>query len=158
MDPNWPASVAELPEVEAAARSIGRKLVVVKASSEREFEAAFAALVAARAGALVVSGTPYLTSQSRQLVALAARHSLPAIYDVRHHAAAGGLISYAGSNSDAYRQAGIYAGRILKGAKPSELPVMQSSTFELVINMKTARALGLKIPQSLMLRANELIQ
>jgi putative ABC transport system substrate-binding protein len=158
MDPNWPASVDELPEVEAAARVIGRKLVVVKASSEREFESAFEAIVKASAGALVVSGTPYLTSQSQQLVALAARHSIPAIYDVRLHAAAGGLISYAASNTGAYRQAGIYAGRILKGAKPSELPVLQPTTFELVINMKTAKALGLTIPQSLMLRANELIQ
>jgi putative ABC transport system substrate-binding protein len=158
MDPNWPASVDELPEVEAAARVIGGKLVVVRASSEREFESAFAAMVKAGAGALVVSGTPYLTSQSQQLVALAARHSIPAIYDVRLHAAAGGLISYAASNAGAYRQAGIYAGRILRGAKPSELPVLQPTTFELVINMNTAKALGLTIPQSLMLRADEVIQ
>jgi len=158
MDPNWPASVAELPEVEAAARVIGRKIVVVKAASEREIEPAFAAIGKAGAGALVVSGTPFMTSQSRQLVAFAARYGIPAIFDVREHVVAGGLISYSASLTGAYRQAGVYVGRILKGAKPSELPVVQPSTFELVINMKTAKALGLTIPQSLLLRADEVIQ
>jgi putative tryptophan/tyrosine transport system substrate-binding protein len=158
MDPSWTGSVAEFPEVEAAVRKIGRKFVVVKAASEREFEPAFATIVQAGAGALVVGGSPLFTSQSRQLVALAARHSIPAIYDVRNHVAAGGLISYGASLADAWRQAGVYAGRILKGAKPSEMPVLQSTTFELVINMQTAKVLGLTIPQSVLLRADEVIQ
>jgi len=158
MDPGRPASVAEYPEVEAAARSVGRKIVLVKAASEREFEPAFASIVQARAGALVVGGSALFTSRSRELVALAARHSLPAIYDVRNHAAAGGLITYGASLPAAYRQAGVYAGRILKGAQPSELPVLQSTTFELVINMKTAKALGLTVPQSLLLSADEVIR
>ena len=158
MDPGRRTSVAEYPEVEAAARSVGRKVVLVRAASEREFEPAFATIVQAGAGALVVGGSPIFTSQSRQLVALAARHSIPAIYDLRYHAAAGGLMSYGASLPAAYRQAAVYAGRILKGAKPSELPVLQSNTFELVINMKTAKALGLTIPQSLLLRADEVIQ
>ena len=158
LDPGRPASVTEFSEVEAAARTLGRKIVLVKAASEREFEPAFATFVKAGAGALAVGGSALFTSQSRQLVALAARHSIPAIYDVREHAAAGGLISYGASLADAYRQAGVYAGRILKGAKPSEMPVLQASTFELVINMKTAKALGITIPQSVLLRADEVIQ
>ncbi len=156
--PNYARSVAELPEVEAAARAIGLKIVVVNAANEREFDPAFKAIVRAGAGAILVSGSSFFTSQSRQLVTLAARHAIPAIYDVRDHVAAGGLISYAASLTVAHRQAGVYAGRILKGAKPSELPVLQPTTFELVINMKTAKALGLTIPQSLMLGADELIQ
>jgi putative ABC transport system substrate-binding protein len=158
MDPSFPPSVTEFPELEAAARTIGRKIVLVKAASEREFEPAFATIVQTGAGALVVGGSPLFTSQSRQLVALAARHSIPAIYDVRNHAAGGGLISYGASLADAWRQAGVYAGRILKGAKPSELPVLQASKFDMVINMNTAKALGLTIPQSVLLRADEVIQ
>jgi putative ABC transport system substrate-binding protein len=156
--PNHARSVAELPEVEAAARVVGQKIVVVNAASEREFDPAFAAIVRAGAGAILVSGSGFFTSQRRQLVALAARHAIPAIYDLRDHVDAGGLISYAASLTGAHRQAGVYAGRILKGAKPSELPVLQPTTFELVINLKTAKALGLTIPQSLLLRADEVIQ
>jgi putative ABC transport system substrate-binding protein len=158
LDPSWPGSVTELPEVESAARAIGRQIVVVKAASEREFASAFATMVQSGATALAVSSSPLYTSQSPQLVALAAQYRIPAIYDVRDHVVAGGLISYAASFTDAYRQAGIYAGRILRGAKPSELPVLQPSTFELIINLKTAKALGLTIPQSLLLRADEVIQ
>ncbi len=158
IDPNFAASVNELREVEEAGRTIGRKIVAVKAENEREFDGAFTRIVQAGAGALVVSGSPSFTSESRTLVALAARHAIPAIYDVRDYAAAGGLISYSASFTDAYRQAGVYAGRILKGAKPSELPVLQPTAFELVINLKTAKALGLEVPTSIMLRADEVIE
>jgi putative ABC transport system substrate-binding protein len=157
MDPGWTGSMAEVPEVEAAVRRIGRKFVVVKAASEREFEPAFTTVVQAGTGALVVGGSPLFTSQSQRLVALAARYSIPAIYDVRNHVDAGGLISYGASLADAWREAGIYVGRILKGAKPSEMPVLQSRSFELVINMQTAKALGLTVPQALLLRADEVI-
>jgi putative ABC transport system substrate-binding protein len=157
-DPNRRGIVAEYAEVEAASRQVGRKIVLVKAASEREFEPAFAAIAKAGAGALVVGGSALFTSERGQLVGLAARHSIPAIYDSRYHAAAGGLISYGASLQDAYRQAGVYAGRILKGANPAELPVLQSSTFELVINVKTAKALGLTVPKDLLLRADEVIQ
>ncbi len=142
IDPNFAASVNELREVEEAGRTIGRKIVAVKAENEREFDGAFTRIVQAGAGALVVSGSPSFTSESRTLVALAARHAIPAIYDVRDYAAAGGLISYSASFTGAYRQAGVYAGRILKGAKPSELPVLQPTAFELVINLKTAKVAG----------------
>ena len=158
IDPNFAASVNELREVEEAGRTIGRKIVAVKAENEREFDGAFTRIVQAGAGALVVSGSPSFTSESRTLVALAARHAIPAIYDIRDYAAAGGLISYSASFTGAYRQAGVYAGRILKGAKPSELPVLQPIRFELVINLKTAKALGLEVPTSIMLRADEVIE
>ncbi len=158
MDPNWPGSLVDLRETESAARAIGLQVVVVKAGSEHEFEPAFRTIVQARAASLIVSGSPFFTSKRREVVALAARHAMPAIYDVRDHAAAGGLMSYSASFTDAYRQAGVYAGRILKGAKPAQLPVLQPTTFELIINTNTAKALGLAIPQTLLLRADELIQ
>ena len=112
----------------------------------------------AGARALLVSGSPLFSSQRRELVALTARHAIPAIYDVQEFVQNGGLMSYAGSLTASYHQAGVYAGRILRGAKPSELPVMQPTAFALSINMKTAKALGLTVPQSLMLRADEVIQ
>jgi putative ABC transport system substrate-binding protein len=157
-DVNYPASEAGLPAVEAAGRALGRQVVVVKVASEREFEEAFAKIVQSGAGALLVSGGPFFASQRHALVKLAARHAIPAIYDQRDFVVDGGLMSYSASFTGAYRQAGIYAGKILKGAKPSELPVLQPNTFEFVLNLKTAKALGLDVPQSIQLRANEVIE
>ena len=158
IDPTFPASSAELPQLQVAARSIGKRIVVARASTEREVDLAFGNLVAARPGGLIVSGSPLFTSQSRRLTALAAQSTLPAIYDVREHVAAGGLMSYSASLTGAYRQAGIYAGKILNGAKPAELPVLQPTKFELVLNLKTAKELGLAVPQSLLLRPHEVIE
>jgi putative tryptophan/tyrosine transport system substrate-binding protein len=155
-----PRFARELPAVEGAGRALGRQLlvVVIKAASERELDAAFSAIVQAGAGALVVGGGPFFTSQRRRLVALAAQHAIPAIYDSREHVEAGGLMSYGTSLTTAYRQAGLYAGRILKGAKTSELPVMQPTTFELVINLRTAKSLGLTVPLTLQAAADEVIE
>jgi putative ABC transport system substrate-binding protein len=158
MDPASPWTVVELPDVEAAGRALGRQIVVVKAGDEREIEAAFPKILQAGAGALTVGGGPFFTSQRHALVALAARHGIPAIYDLRDYVEAGGLISYGASFSGAYRQAGAYAGRILKGAKPSELPVLQPTTFELTINLKTAKALGLEVPLIMRMTADEVIE
>jgi putative ABC transport system substrate-binding protein len=155
MDPKF---AKELAAVEGAGRALGRQILVVKAASEKELDAAFPQMVQARAGALLVGGGPFFTSQSRRLVELAARHAIPAIYDARDHVEAGGLMSYATSITNAYRYAGVYTGRILKGAKTSELPVMQPTTFELVINRKTARTLALTIPQTLLVAADEIIE
>jgi putative ABC transport system substrate-binding protein len=157
-DPNQPGTAAEMPELEAMARSLGKKIVIAKAVSAREFEAAFAAIAQSGAGALLVSGSPTFTDSRAALVALVARHRLPAIYDLREIAEIGGLISFSGSIADAYRQAGVYTGRILKGAKPAELPVLLPSKFELVVNLKTAKALGIVVPQSILVRADEVIE
>jgi putative ABC transport system substrate-binding protein len=158
LDPNYRGSQDALANVKAAGRVIERQIVIVEAASEREFDGAFAKIVQAGAGALLIAGSPFLTSQRRALVELAARHAIPTIYDQRDHVMVGGLISYAASFTGAYRQAGTYAGRILKGAKPSDLPVLQPTTFELSVNLKTAKALGLRVPPSIMLRADELIE
>jgi putative ABC transport system substrate-binding protein len=157
-DVNYPGSEAGLPAIEAAGRALGRRIVVVKVSNEREFEAAFAKIAQAGAGALLVNGSPFFTSQRGALIALAARHGIPAIYDQRDFVVDGGLMSYSASFTGAYRQAGIYVGKILKGAKPSELPVLQPTTFEFVLNLRTAKALGLDVPQSIQLRADEVIE
>ena len=158
LDPNWPGSAAELPDLEVTAQAFEMKMFVAKAPSEREFEAALAAIRQAGANALVVSGSPTFTSHRQALVALVARHRLPAIYDLRDHVEAGGLISYSGSLAGAYREAGVYAGRILKGAKPADLPVLQPTQFELVVNLKAAKALGLTVPQSILVRAGDVIE
>jgi putative ABC transport system substrate-binding protein len=158
VDPKFPEAVVESRDVEEAGRTIGQKIVPVNAGSEREFDTAFASIVQAGAGALVVIGSPLFTSKSQTLVALSARHAIPTIYDQRDYVAAGGLISYSTSFTDAYRRAGVYAGRILKGARPSELPVLQPTTFELVINLKTVKAFGLTVPPTLLATADEVIE
>jgi putative tryptophan/tyrosine transport system substrate-binding protein len=152
---NTPRNIADLQE---AAHAKARQLHILKAGTESDIDAAFATLVELHAGALVVVGDPFLTSQREQLVALAARHAVPAIYTFREYAASGGLISYGANLPAAFRQVGVYAGKILKGEKPTDLPVHQSTRIELVINIKTAKALGLTVPQSLLARADEVIE
>jgi ABC-type uncharacterized transport system substrate-binding protein len=145
-------------DIQAAARTLGLELHILHASTEREIDAAFAALTRLRAGALVISPEAFFNSRSEQLAALTVRHAVPAIYTYREFAAAGGLMSYGGSITDSYRQAGVYIGRILKGEKPADLPVQQSAKVELIINMKTAKALGLTVPLALLGRADEVIE
>lgn len=157
-DSNYPSFETALPEIEAAARALGRQIVPLKVSNARDFEPAFARVAQAGAGALLISGSPFFTSQRRALIALAARHAIPTIYDQRVSVQEGGLISYSASFSGAYREAGRYAGKILKGAKPSELPVLQPTIFEFAINLKTAKTLGLAVPASLLTLADEVIE
>jgi len=149
---------AKTKDARAAADSVGQKLLVVQAGSVSELEAAFAMLVQQHAGALVVAAEPFFTSRREQLIELAARHEVPAIYALREFATAGGLMSYGTSVTEAHRIAGLYAGRILKGEKPGDLPVQQSTKVELVLNLKTAKALGLIVPLPLLGRADEVIE
>jgi putative tryptophan/tyrosine transport system substrate-binding protein len=144
--------------VQEAARAKVERFHILKASNESEIDAAFATLAQLHVGALVVGSDTFFNSRRDQLVTLAARHALPAIYALREFTEAGGLISYGPSLTAAYRQVGIYAGKILKGAKPADLPVQRSITFELVINLKAAKALNLTVPQSLLARADEVIE
>jgi putative ABC transport system substrate-binding protein len=158
MDRTYAAFVSELPNIEAAGRALGRQTVLVEIQGEGEFDSAFTEIVRLGARALLVSGGPLFTSQRRRIVALAARHDLPAVYDLREFVEAGGLISYSASITDAYRQAGRYVGQILNGASPSELPVLRPTKFELALNLKTARELNLTVPPTLLARADEVIE
>jgi putative ABC transport system substrate-binding protein len=158
VNPNFPDTGSQLKDVMEAARVIGQQVHVVNASSEADFNDAFATFVQLKAGALFVSADTLFTSRRDQLVRLVAHHKIPAIYGQREFVLAGGLMSYAPRLADAYRQVGIYVGRILKGAKPGDLPVVQPTKFELTINLKTAKALGLEIPSKLLALADEVIE
>jgi ABC-type uncharacterized transport system substrate-binding protein len=158
VNPQNPNIEAQLREMHEVGRSLGLRIGVEQASNEREIDVAFARLVQQRADALLIGADPFLHSRRQQAAALALRHRLPTIHDLREYAEAGGLMTYGNSVPDVYRHAGIYAGRILKSDKPGDLPVVQPTKFELVINLKTAKALGLDIPPTLLARAEEVIE
>ena len=158
VNPTSANAEVQLKDVPAAARTLGLEIVVQNASSEHDFDAAFAALVQQRAGALVVGSDPLFYTRRQQLAAMATRHALPAIYADREYAEAGGLMSYGTSIAAAFRQAGVYTGRILRGEQPAELPVMQATKFDLTINLITAKALGITVPPGLLVAADEVIE
>jgi len=158
LNPNFPTAMRQLKELEEAARTIDKRLFVSKASNDTELAAAFDALLQQQVGALLVVADPYFDTRRDKLIAFASQNRLPAFYHFRDYVVAGGLISYGPSITDGYRQAGIYVGRILKGAKPADLPIVQPTKIELVINQKTAKAMGFSIPPSILARADEVIE
>jgi len=158
INPTNPNAEAQSRDMQAAARTLGLQLHVLHASIERDFDTAFATLVQLRAGALVIGVDAFFINRSEQLAALALRHAVPAIFAYREFVAAGGLMSYGDDNTDAFRLMGVYAGRILKGEKPADLPVQQATKFQLFINLKTAKALGITVPLPLLARADEVIE
>jgi putative ABC transport system substrate-binding protein len=158
VNPNFADAQTQLRDVEGAAQSLGVKLLVQKAGTKLEIDAAFDDLARQKIGAVLVISDPFFTVQRVQIASLAARHAMPAVFELREYAAAGGLISYGPDLANGYRQGGVYAGKILKGAKPAELPVEQPTKFEFVINLKTARMLGLTVPPTLLATADEVIE
>jgi len=157
-NPNSPGGAPQLREIQDAAHAVGQELIVLGASSETEIDKSFAAIADHRIGALLVAADPLFTNRRDQILALAAHHALPAIYYLREFAAFGGLMSYGASLPEAFRQVGTYTGRILNREKPGDLPIMQPTKFELIINLKTAKALGLSIPATLLAQADEVIE
>jgi len=158
VNPNYAAIESQLRDVQDAAAHLGLRLVIVRANTESDFDTAFSTVASQRAGAMLVCASPFFNARRQQLVVLASSHSLPAIFEWRDFAIAGGLMSYGTSLNNAYRQAGVYAGRILKGEKASDLPVVQSTKFEFVINLNTAKALHIDVPPTLPARADEIIE
>src|SRR3984893_7667395 len=158
LNPNFSEAGTESRIVDAAARALNRKIQILNASNDHDIDVAFAALLQQRAGALLVASDPFFFIRREQLIALAARHAVPTMYFLREFVAAGGLMSYGANFADLYRQLGVYAGRVLKGEKPADLPVVQPTKFEFVINLKTARSLGLAIPPSLLALTDEVIE
>jgi putative ABC transport system substrate-binding protein len=158
VNPDTPETEAERRDIQAAAQAIGQQLVIVDVKNDRDIETAFATFVQRGVGALFGGAGAFLDNNRQRIVALANQHALPASYSVREFVTTGGLMSYGASHSDAYRQAGIYTGRILKGEKPADLPVMQSTKFEFVINLTAAKALGLTVPDKLLALADEVVE
>ena len=158
VNPNSPEVDRQLSDLQTAARAIGRELKIFRVGTESEFDSAFATLAQDTAQALLVAGDPFFNSHRARIVALAERHKIPAIYEARSYATAGGLMSYGPNLPDMYRQVGLYTGQILKGTKPADLPVIQPTALELVINLKTAKALGLAVPPVLLARADDVIE
>jgi ABC-type uncharacterized transport system substrate-binding protein len=158
LNPNFAQAPVQLQQIDEAARGIGQRITVANVSTDEGLETAFAAFTRQSVGALLVAADPYFDTRREQIVALAARHRLPAIYQFREYALAGGLLSYGVSITDAYRQYGVYTARILKGAKPADLPVLQPTKFETVINLKTAKAVGVKISDNLLSLADEVVE
>jgi putative tryptophan/tyrosine transport system substrate-binding protein len=158
VNPNFPDTGMQLRDARAAAQALGQKLTIVNAGAASELQTAFSTLVQQGIGGLVIAVDPFLNANAERLATLAAHHAMPAIHFSREYVVAGGLMSYGTSITDAHRQAGVYAGRILRGANPAELPVVQPVKFELAVNLNTAKALGLDVPPTLLVRADEVIE